>query len=307
MALLLWGPAFAVPVEMAGSDSYSPLYDLLYDLLNGLPRVATAISLLLAVGEGLWLNMLLYDRKLIPQNTLLPMLVYVTAMGGVPGGQTLTPMVTVNLFAIIAISQLLPHGGLTIELNRILGASTSVALASLCYLPSLLMLLPVLIIFTIYKMYRWRDWTALLLGLLAPYIVVGTCHYMTERMYYVQYRMRYELANIGFEWDWTNTFGTYASVALAVFFLLGVMATANYFADQMTLTRKNANSVLMMALGGVAMMMYSRFMPFDMQLVAPTMALGCTTFVLPQHRRDWVFGLVLLTFLIVSLLNAYIA
>jgi len=269
VALALWLPSFLHPAAMV-SIGASPLYDLLYRWLSHYPFLSTLIAFVLVLEEGWLLNLALYRHKITSQNTLLPMLVYVCLMSHGGGTLTLSPMIMVNLLLLGGVNKMMVPDTLIVSQNQILVASTYTALASLFYQPALLLLLPLAIIFMVNSLYRWRHWVLLLLGFLAPYLLVFTIFFMNDRLDYTFYLMRsllmdYSLTHVVLPdsaWGYITQVGTLLLVLVA---LIHIISTAN---EHTTMFRINVATACLPMVAGVLMLGFGNMLPVDMQLIA---------------------------------------
>lgn len=169
VALASWLMSMHTSTMPAPMDS-APLYNLIYNLLEPYPVACSCIALFLLLAEGLLLAMILNDHKMIPQNTILPTLFYITTMS--IGGINLNPILFINLIILIITHKLLLRGTpYTISFDTVISVSAWISLASMFFMPAILLVIPLIMSFIIYNLYHWRGWAMLLLGLLAPYII----------------------------------------------------------------------------------------------------------------------------------------
>ncbi|MBQ6682928.1 MAG: hypothetical protein IJM74_02350 [Bacteroidales bacterium] len=180
VAVLMWIGVFIhprpTPIEGGGQ-----LYYWITGLLS--PLASTIIAFVLVIVEGVLLNSMLYRHKMMTQSSLMPLLFYIIAMS--IGRPTLTPMLLGSLFLIIGMSQLmLTTTLLSLDLDKIFGASASIACATLFCPAMAVFLVPLIANMFNFSLYGWRDWTMLILGILAPYIVLETYYYMVDELFY---------------------------------------------------------------------------------------------------------------------------
>lgn len=169
VALASWLMSMHTSTMPAPLDS-APLYNLIYNLLEPYPIACSCIALFLILAEGLLLAMILNDHKMIPQNTILPMLFFVTTMS--IGGPSLNPILFVNFVLLIIIHKLLLRGTpYTVSFDTVISVSAWISIASMFFMPAIFLVIPLVMSFIIYNLYHWRSWVMLLLGLLAPYII----------------------------------------------------------------------------------------------------------------------------------------
>ena len=179
VAVLMWIGVFIhprpTPIEGGGQ-----LYYWITGLLS--PLASTIIAFVLVIVEGVLLNSMLYRHKMMTQSSLMPLLFYIVAMS--IGRPTLTPMLLGSLFLIIGMSQLmLTTTLLSLDLDKIFGASASIACATLFCPAMAVFLVPLIANMFNFSLYGWRDWTMLILGILAPYIVLETYYYMVDELF----------------------------------------------------------------------------------------------------------------------------
>ena len=197
------------PMPMVGGGQ---LYYWLMGMLT--PLSGTIIAYVLVLLEGFLLNGILYRHKMIVQSTLLPMLFYVIAMS--LGTPTLTPILVGNLMLLLAIDQLmLTTTLLSLPLDKVFAAATSIALATLFCPAMAVFFIPLVASMFNYSLYGWRDWTMLLLGILAPYIILETIFFVSDQMFYRNYLILYSFTDIHL-----NAHGNWHQWAGSLFFLL---------------------------------------------------------------------------------------
>lgn len=303
---VLWGRAFVWPVAPVASDQFGPLYEPLYGWLAHLPRVASAVALLLTLGEGIWLNVILYNKKVTTSSTLFPLFFYIVAMSAMPDRLTLTPTLLVNLAVIAALGELLSGGWTSLSFGHNFNASFCVGLAALVYLPAIAYVVPMLIVFVIYKLYRWRDVVVGVLGLVAPMILVGTYAFMTDRWDYYLYLIGHDLADLQ---PRVSTAGMVAMATNAMWLLLTAVMLVHHLStvgEGVVVRRINSGVLTLPMLAGVLMLFYSTLFPTDMQLFAPTFAFLATMFFLADWKRHWVAPTALWVLLLATLANVWI-
>ena len=298
--LLLWIRALLHPTAM--TDGGGVLYHLIYLGLSPLPRVATVVAMVLIVAEGLWLNLLLSDVGLVPQTTLLPTLLYVIMMSA--GARTLTPMVFVGgIMIAITYELMLRTTLLTISTEKICSATALIGLASMFYVPSLALLLSYLLVVINYRLYSWRDWVAMLLGLMAPYIVLVTVLYLTDNLQEWWSGTYYNLSDVSLRSDKGGTLSMIGNIVLIGVFAASFVFLWSRLGEHTIVWQKNATSVMLLSVGCAAMLVYSQLFPVDMRLFAVPFTLCSFHMLMPEktnlglgrkRQRTWIRDLVLI-------------
>ncbi len=301
VAVLMWIGVFIhprpTPIEGGGQ-----LYYWLTGLLS--PLASTIIAFVLVIVEGVLLNSMLYRHKMMTQSSLMPLLFYIIAMS--IGRPTLTPMLLGSLFLIIGMSQLmLTTTLLSLDLDKIFGASASIACATLFCPAMAVFLVPLIANMFNFSLYGWRDWTMLILGILAPYIVLETYYYMVDELFYRNYLILYGLTDINWSVggsliDWIG------SLIFLLLFVVGFGSTVINGQNKTINFKKNLTAILLFTVGSILFTLYTHIFPVHTQAFAIPFAL-CTTLLFVDPKRDvwWqnlIFVLVIVAFVIWNLI-----
>lgn len=301
VAVLMWIGVFIhprpTPIEGGGQ-----LYYWITGLLS--PLASTIIAFVLVIVEGVLLNSMLYRHKMMTQSSLMPLLFYIIAMS--IGRPTLTPMLLGSLFLIIGMSQLmLTTTLLSLDLDKIFGASASIACATLFCPAMAVFLVPLIANMFNFSLYGWRDWTMLILGILAPYIVLETYYYMVDELFYRNYLILYGLTDINWSVggsliDWIG------SLIFLLLFIVGFGSTVINGQNKTINFKKNLTAILLFTVGSILFTLYTHIFPVHTQAFAIPFAL-CTTLLFVDPKRDvwWqnlIFVLVIVAFVIWNLI-----
>lgn len=301
VAVLMWIGVFIhprpTPIEGGGQ-----LYYWITGLLS--PLASTIIAFVLVIVEGVLLNSMLYRHKMMTQSSLMPLLFYIIAMS--IGRPTLTPILLGSLFLIIGMSQLmLTTTLLSLDLDKIFGASASIACATLFCPAMAVFLVPLIANMFNFSLYGWRDWTMLILGILAPYIVLETYYYMVDELFYRNYLILYGLTDINWSVggsliDWIG------SLIFLLLFVVGFGSTVINGQNKTINFKKNLTAILLFTVGSILFTLYTHIFPVHTQAFAIPFAL-CTTLLFVDPKRDvwWqnlIFILVIVAFVIWNLI-----
>ena len=212
VSIVMWSKAWVNPVGDFPEDGGSLFY-----WITGLmsPRVAAIVAWLLVIGEGVLLNSIMYQHRLITQSTLLPLLLYVVAMSS--GTLTLTPMMVGMLFVLLGLQCFFLMGSqVTVSIDKIFGASASIGMAILLCPTMAVMVIPLVACMFSHSLYGWRDWTMLVLGLAAPFILIETYYFVCDELFYRNYLLVYALT----DFSWHARGGLASGVISGVFVIL---------------------------------------------------------------------------------------
>lgn len=299
---LLWARAFIAPVTMLPEATFSPLYELLYRCLSPMPRLASAIALLLVLAQGIWLNIMLSNHKIANPNSLTPLLVYIVAMSWDSTMLTITPTLLVNIMILGACSQLLSDGPITLATNKNFNATFFLSMAMLCLLPSACYLLSFIIVFITYKLYRWRDIVVSLLGLLAPLIVVFFYAYLSDKLDYYHILVKYDLSNIHLEMHPIRHISDATNLIFLALLFVSLMWHLTSGNDRLTYQRINARIMTIPLLAAAAMHLYYQLFPCNPQMIAFSFTFVMSGFLMADRKRRWVGELSLWILLLAAII-----
>ncbi len=291
--ILLWAKGFFIPVSMPQQDGFAPLYSLLYNWLSPHPLPATLLALLLVLVEGIWLCAMLYNHKLLQNNTFLPLLFFLIAMSYHHSMLTLTPILLCNLFILLCIQQLLHGENKNLPPERIFNTTLFIAIATLCYMPAILLLVPFFIIVTTYQLYRWRDWVVMLLGFIAPFIALITYYYLTDQIDYMLYLTENNFTRIQFTWHTVGVWHTFADIFIILLMLWCILSKLSTTQEGTADFRRQSTILLTPALGAILMLFFDICFPFNTQLFAVPFAFAASLLFLNVKRHVWVYDTLL--------------
>lgn len=281
-ALLVWHKGYATPQPMTADGHFAPLYHLLCHLHLSQP-LATTIALLLSLLGGFFLNLTLSHAGLAAQNSLMPTLMFVLAIGAV--SPTLSPALLAGLVAIAFVSMLMLHSTLlTVSSDKIFGAAALIGIASLLYLPALTLILSYALIAINYRLYGWRDWMVFLLGLLAPYIPLWIILFLTDHLADSFALMVTDLGSVGLSIGTFTPLQAAANIALLAAFAVSLFIVWRHMGEHTVVWQKNATTVLLVAFAAIASLPFSKVFPVGLELLAIPFAF-CLSHRLSLHQH----------------------
>ncbi|MCR4659306.1 MAG: hypothetical protein K5650_03310 [Bacteroidales bacterium] len=307
--LLLWVPSLIDPVPMPRVDSFSPIYNLFYIWLGSLPRLATAIAMIVVTASALYFNKLLVDAQIVSNSTLLPTLLYIIAMSMTPGRLTLTPLVIVSALMVVCTKLLLLKGTLlTIEPEKTFGITALIGICTLIYMPAYSLLVSFLLIIVVYRLYNWRDWMMMILGFLAPYIFYATYLYITDGLAEVWQQIMGYASNIGLRTGKVNTVTGITCGYMVILFVVAAFATLSIVNERTVVIQKNVTAISLLMVSGAIMLCYTLLFPTDLQTMALPFALQTTIFLqyMERGKRPWIWDIVLTLAIIAATAYNYI-
>lgn len=301
VSALMWMRSFIHPVHPV-LDGGGDLYHFICGGMS--PVVSTIVAFLLMIAEGVLLNSILYRHKMISQSSLLPMLFYIIAMS--IGHPTVSPIIFGSLFLIIGLDQLLLTSTLlSVGLDKLFGASACIALSALFCPVMVVFLIPLVASMFNYSLYSWRDNTMLILGFLAPFILLETYYFLCDELFYRNYLLVYNLTDLHLKAG-----GTIVEWVVSIVFLLMLitgLGTALGGGQNRSINfNKNIITLLLFTLGSVAISFYTTLFPVQTQGFAMPFAC-CSTFLFIEPKRKELlsnicFLLIILLFIVTNAL-----
>lgn len=294
--LLLWWRPLANPTVIATGSHDGILFQLIASWLEPVPLVGVVLAIVLVLGGGITLNLMLARTNLTSQTSLLPTLLY-TIMMSAPA-TTLNPAMFVGLALVACVGQLTLHGTLlTIPTQKICNATALIGIASLFYVPAIAFVASYLLTVISYRLYGWRDWTALLLGLLAPYISLVLVLLMTNDLPQWWQQTTESFSLFGTGGGRKEPLQVIATATLALIVVASIMHLWSKLGEKIVVWQKNATVIMLLFVGGLATIICSQTYPIQFALFAVPFAL-CGTHLFsaspsahgtrPKAIRTWV-------------------
>lgn len=299
---LLWAQAIADPPEMVAYDGYAPLYDIVYRFFADHQRASTLVALALTLTESFLFSSTLYNYKMVTQGTLLPSLLYIIAMSLSPALLTLNPTVLMNFALILAVDRLMVIGESSLSVNNVFGSAFYIAIASMFYMPAIFLIVPFLIVFSLYKMYRWRHWIVLALGFLAPYLLLLTYAYLADQLDLTIFLIGSVLTSFNIHIEpcgWLQIVTCFALIALTLVSLFSFLSSNELSADG----QRNGVVLALMLLFDVIVFFLTTLFPFNIQVIAIPFAFLTNSFLLHGGKRKWIFETILGLIIVLGLIN----
>ncbi|MCR5659326.1 MAG: hypothetical protein K6G25_08385 [Bacteroidales bacterium] len=179
LAIALWIPAFVSGKMTMGLDSpVTPIFNLVDNLLDFSPIAQHTFAFLLLVFETLVFNMILVKNQVVGKVSTMGAFVFVILMSLTRTQTNFYPFALSAIFIILAINKLFETYQLPNPEMSLLKAGACIALASMCYFPSILLILWVFIALPIAKKGTLRLQLIPLFGFLFVYLVYFVAVYL---------------------------------------------------------------------------------------------------------------------------------
>jgi hypothetical protein len=180
LAIVLWSKTFINVVPLYDTIPVSPLYKLVFTLFHEYSIISAVISIALIITEALLLNQILAENDLIPKNTYLAAYIFIIISSLFIDVVLFNPIIIINIFIILVIGMFLRLYEKHEAYATVFNIGTLLSVASMFYFPSFIFILLLWVGFIIYRVFSWREWFISILGLILPYIFLGTFYFWND-------------------------------------------------------------------------------------------------------------------------------
>jgi hypothetical protein len=181
LAIALWLPAFVSgKITMGLGCPVTPIFNLVDGLLDFSPIAQHAFAFLLLVLETLIFNTMLVKNQIVGKVSTMGAFVFVLLMSMTRTQTSFYPFALSAIFIILAISTLYEMYQMPNPEMSLLKTGVYIALASMCYFPSILLILWVMIVLPIAKKGTLRLQLIPLFGFLFVYFVYFVAVYLFD-------------------------------------------------------------------------------------------------------------------------------
>lgn len=182
--LLLNAVMFFHPESFSVVNAQAPFSALFYQITGGLfgnnHYVLAIISIVLVFVQSLMINTLVNNVKLFSTGTYVPAIIYALLASLFREFLFPTPVLLATIFVILAIGKAVKLYKQHHCTGQIFDMGFLLGIASLFYMPFLLLILLLFISLLVMRSFNWREWVAGLLGFLSIYFLTATLYFLTD-------------------------------------------------------------------------------------------------------------------------------
>lgn len=163
----------------------APLSQLILQSIKGIslayPNVLVTLFIILVLLQALLLNYIIDRHKLLNEYTSLPSLCYILIISLFNNHIFMSPPFLVN-FIILLILLYIYNSYDNNSFLEPFDTGFAIGVASLFYLPVLLLILFMLISLRITRVFDWRQWVVSLIGVLVPYFLISVYYFWIDKL-----------------------------------------------------------------------------------------------------------------------------
>ena len=181
--LVLWGKYLIIPELPDPVANIHPLFGFLNNIIGDHPRLGVIIAFCILSLSAILLNMIMIRNELVPKNTLVPALVFISLFSQAPSLINLYPELLSIVFLLLAIDRIMQCYGepeITV-INNTLSASLLISLAAFSYLPAVFYALLIWVAMFIFRQLSLRIWAISIIGLSLPLVYYAVYNYVFDK------------------------------------------------------------------------------------------------------------------------------
>lgn len=263
LAIALWIPAFASGKMTMGLGSpVTPIFNLVDDLFDFSPIAQHIFAFILLVLETLIFNAMLVKNQIVGKVSTMGAFVFVLLMSLTRTQTNFYPFALSAIFIILAISKLYEMYQMPNPEMSLLKTGVYIALASMCYFPSVLLVLWVIIVLPIAKKGTLRLQLIPLFGFLFVYFAYFIAVYLFGDFLSLMHAYRDRFASIKFSVEPFNLKIVFLLVILIVPTVLLLFGSSNANFEKSIAVRTKMSmsivllvfSIVLLFLGGNVLM-----------------------------------------------------
>lgn len=271
--ILLWIPAFISSPEPIATNFDTPIYKVIHNALSSYKTLSTILAFLLVIIQGLLINNIFSSNQLSTSTTFFPAFIYILLLSSNYSLMTISPLLILNTFIIIAIYFLFRSFDKAEGLDEIYTTNLFISLAFLTFTPSIIFLIWIWFSLLNYRFYKWRYWIISLLGFLTPIIFFIVYYFITDTLYV---RSSTFFNNIHFIPNFFVTLKPIDFVFYIAIGLLGLVSLLNMLSskgDNNINYRKKTNVIVILFLVSILPSLYSIGKDYLIYFLTPSLSL----------------------------------
>lgn len=262
IGVVLWLGAFVYPAEpsLYTNTHVFPGNLIINWISTGNNLVATIIAFLLMLGGAFLLNFIVTKNNIFPRNSLLPALVYVVLMSHSPQMLKLNAVIISVLFLLLVLNNIFLIYHRSEDYENIFMIGFWIAFASFFYSQSIFLVFFVWFTFLAYRLYYWREWIIVLMGLITPYLFLWTYYFWIEELglIFIAYADTFREINLIAFTNFNYSYIYYLVIAaIVVFFFWSFLKVTSAMGKRIILYRKMLWSLIWLLLISILIFLFS--------------------------------------------------
>lgn len=305
LIVALWIPVFVEHVsDVAVGMPTTPLFNLIASIL-GYSGLALTIFTFIVFGTSvLFFNSMLSVNQLVTRNSSIGALVYVLCLCSVPIQDEFYPFLLASPLIMMTIQTVYLIYQVEKPESYLMNAGWFVAMASMLYFPSIILIIWVLISIVIMDISGFKQLLIPVVGFIVPYFILFACFYFNRTLIenIDNYSLTFNVLSL--ERLGMTTIEMIALVLVFVLFALSMLMIRSGNADNSLSTRKKVNITVWLFLFGFLMLFMQKPVVCN-GLIFMTLAIF-VSIALCYVKKTKIIDIVLIVFMLAIIVNQYL-
>lgn len=160
--------------KIINREFITPGWELLLYITGGNSLILVILQVVVIFLSAIFLNNTLIKYDLTPKNTLSPAFIMLLFSSHYLGFFEPNPIIYSSIFLVAVLYLLFAIYLEEDAFDKIFYSGFLIACASFLYFPAIFFIVFVFVTFIVYRLYKWREWIIILMGLLTPYLFYFT-------------------------------------------------------------------------------------------------------------------------------------
>jgi hypothetical protein len=302
LALLLWSKTFINIASLYEVIPVSPLYKIVYYSLHEFKIISAFIAMALIIFEALFINHVLAENDLIPRNSYIAAYIFIIISSLFSDIIMLNPILIINVFIIAVLWLFLKLYERNEAYSIVFNIGTLLSIASMFYFPSFIFIILIWIGFIIYRLFSWREWLISILGLILPYIFLGSYYFWNDcfKTKIESYKNVFSLINFH---DFHPTLNATIIISfLGLILLLSLFKFLTIINEKAIRIRKFLSLIIWFVIVSfISISISAKFGALCFVMILPSVSVMITLYLTNLKRQRWTEGIIItLTLLLIA-------
>jgi len=172
-----------------------PLYNILSAICK-VPKIAVLIGFIILLINAFLFNSIVISNNLMGKHTYMPALIYIILMSFFRSSIIPHNFILINFIILLIIRLLFKIYDKSDPFQQIFNIGMLLAILSFFYLPGVVLLLFVWIVFIQFNIISWREWAILLIGIFVPCFFLTFLYFWFDRLPELFHFVTYSLQSV---------------------------------------------------------------------------------------------------------------
>lgn len=246
LAALLWTPSLLTSSNEPEltANLISPLFPVFIKLLGNNHLIITLINFVLVFSGAILSNHILEKNDLIPRNSLVAAFFFILLLSQV-NFSIVNPGYIVVFILLVMLLFILGIYKIPEPYNQVFNSGLLIAIASFLYFPSIAYLLFIWIVFLVYRIYYWREWIILPVGVVTLYILLWAGYFMFDKLEETikEYSPFFRFNFLSESWHAFSILEMVVYALISFLFLWTLINILTHYSDKLLIVRKRVISL----------------------------------------------------------------